>query len=123
MIVKICLMSAVLIGFSTALEIGNVQNFMSEINNKRGFLDNPCIGQRFAINTRGCSWFWVCNEENVTISQNRCPEGYHFNVAEQNCDYKDHANCQLGLQAPSECPEETGIQAIPHPLVCSKFTG
>lgn len=124
MIGKLFLISIALVSFTTAFDIENFRNVLSGIKNKQRLQSSQCIGPRFAVNTRGCSWFWVCDEDNVVIRQDRCPDGLHFNVVDQNCDYKDRANCQLVDQdVPKTCPLGAGIHIIPHPLTCSKYTG
>lgn len=122
MIGKLFLMSIALVSFTTAFDIETIRNGLSGIKNKQRFQPSQCIGEQFAVNNRGCSWFWVCTEDGAT--QGRCPEGLHFNVADQNCDYKDRANCQLNdPNIPKTCPEGPGIHIIPHELTCSKYTG
>lgn len=124
MIAKLFLMSVVLVGFTTAFDIGNIRSFLTTIKDTRAAFDvNPCTGRTFAKNTRGCSWFWQCSDDGLPVRQDRCPEGRHFNYNDQTCDYKENANCQLDETVPKECPSGTGILTIPHPETCSKFTG
>lgn len=84
---------------------------------------NPCEGLHnvFATNTRGCSWYHVCIDE-VSVDQNRCPEGHQFNFASQNCPPRGTVECTLDRVVEPECPANSqGIIFAPHPYSCSKF--
>lgn len=73
----------------------------------------------FAINTRGCSWFWYCNEKNVALSQNRCPAGFRFNYNDQNCDYEGNVECEFDNRVDDyTCPRSGFVIHIPHPQSC-----
>lgn len=74
-------------------------------------------GTGFAMNTRGCSWYWVCNNE-VPVGENRCPVDYHFNPSDQVCDYKDNVNCTIDQERRYDCPLDRVVELIPHPLSC-----
>lgn len=94
------------------------------INNMaQNFASPQCEGRNeshFAINTRGCSWFWYCNEKNVALSQNRCPVSYRFNYADQNCDYEVNVECSFDDRVDDyTCPRGGFVTYIPHPQSCS----
>lgn len=119
------LLIVLLVGFVAAQDYNQ---FLAKIERDRGFNDDEaCSGRdelHFARNSRGCSWFFACNDLNQIISENRCPEGFHFNYAQQNCDYKVNVQCDLDDRWVNlVCPPERGIIVIPHPYTCSKYTG
>lgn len=106
MIAKIFLISVLLVTFVSAQDTVN-----------------PCTGKRFVRNTRGCSWFFVCDlETGLVESQNRCEPNMYFNEADQVCDLRENVECDIP-SPPTECPTENGIFIISHPHTCSKFTG
>lgn len=128
MIGKLLFAGLLLVSFTSALEInyedGIARRFLSVIRSQnRAVADERCTGNRFEINTRGCSWFFVCDDEKVLLREDRCPEGFHFDVKEQNCNYKDVVDCKLGSEVSTECSSQAGVEIIPHPLTCSKYTG
>lgn len=89
---------------------------------------NPCRnrqGAHFAKNTRGCSWYFVCDDNNNLVSENRCDDGLHFNYNQQKCDYRSNVTCDLDDRYRNmTCPEESrGINVIAHPYTCLKYTG
>lgn len=56
----------------------DLDELIARVKAEGGFLDNPCAGREgphFAINTRGCSWYFACNGENEVVRQDRCPDG------------------------------------------------
>lgn len=111
----------------TLVTAQNFDEFMLKINEKQGFeIDHsPCSGRagpHFGKNSRGCSWFFQCNEFNEIVNENRCPEGYYFNYPDQNCAPRDLVPCSVN-NVTETCPQESGITVIPHPYTCSKFTG
>jgi hypothetical protein len=88
---------------------------------------NPCKNRiepnHFARNPRGCSWYFVC-EDNEVVRENRCEKGFHFNYDRQMCDYRDSVYCDLDDRNNVQCPEDRrGIAVIPHPYTCLKYTG
>lgn len=114
--------------FFTTLANANVSDsFISRIKVEPAAETNPCgnrAGEHFARNTRGCSWYFVCDEKNEIVREGRCDEGWHFSYYNQMCDYKDRVLCDLDDRWRNlTCPDETGINVIPHPYTCSKYTG
>lgn len=118
MIGRIFLISVFLVTFVSAQDIDKL---LAKIGANR-YSENPCTGERFAKNTRGCSWFFVCDDDNQVIQQNRCPENFYFSVERQLCDRRENVECDIP-KGPTECPDENGITVIPHPYSCSKYTG
>jgi len=119
MIAKTLLISALLVTFVSAQDI---DTFLGKIREER-LADNPCTGKPFARNTRGCSWFFVCNVDTGEVeSQNRCPQDMYFDEEEQVCDYRENVQCDIPSPT-TECPTENGIFVISHPHSCSKYTG
>ena len=70
----------------------------------------------------GCSWYFVCGENNEVERENRCDSGYRFSYDSQMCDYRDRVYCDLDDRSNVTCPEGMGINIIPHPYTCSKYT-
>lgn len=92
------------------------------ISKENGFADDVC-GYRnsahFARNTRGCSWFWFCNEQNEAVSEDRCPENYRFNYDGQVCDFAENVECDFDDRPIEyECPRNALVTYIPHPMSC-----
>jgi hypothetical protein len=87
---------------------------------------NPCgnrAGNYFARNPRGCSWYFVCENSQV-VRENRCERGFRFNYDRQMCDYIDQVYCDIDDRLRNvTCPNENGINIIPHPQTCLKYTG
>jgi len=118
MVARIFLISVLLITFVSAQDIDAYLGKMRA----ESFLENPCVGERFARNTRGCSWFFVCDlDTNEVESQNRCPPDMYFNEEDQLCDNRENVECDIP-SPPTVCPEENGVFIISHPQSCSKFT-
>lgn len=116
--------SLLLVTFVTAQ---NFEEFMVQTNKLQGFeIDHsPCSGRsggHFGRNSRGCSWFFQCNEFNEIVREDRCPEGLYFNYPDQNCAPRDLIPCDIN-PITLICPQEPGIKVIPHPYTCSKYTG
>jgi Chitin binding Peritrophin-A domain len=91
-------------------------------------IENPCAGiagPYFVTNYRGCAWYTVCFNNQVA-REDRCPEGLRFNYSSQICDFRDNVECDLDDRWNQlNCPvgQDQGIAIIPHPYVCSKYTG
>lgn len=113
-IIKLCLLNILLVSFVFGEEYG--------ISEDNGFADNACGGRNrshFATNSRGCSWFWYCNENNEALSQNRCPEGFRFNFNDQVCDYAENIECDFDDRLVQyKCPGNALVTFIPHPQSC-----
>lgn len=119
MIGKIFILTVLLLGSASAQ---NYEEFMAKIKAHRNFADNPCAEHPsgfFADNPRGCRWFYECGADNVVVRENRCGEGHNFNELAQACDAT--LECEDPAK-PKFCPTGTGIQIIPHPYSCAKFT-
>lgn len=91
-------------------------------------ITNACVdvcrgrpNNHFASNPRGCSWYYRCNI-GLPAEEGRCPEPYYFNYDTQTCDWKENVDCNDDRVFPTTCPV-VGITVIPHPNVCSKYTG
>lgn len=101
-------------------------SFVFGISGDKSLNNNVC-GDRnerhFAVNTRGCAWFWYCNAHNIALSQNRCPEGFRFNYDDQVCDYPENVDCDFDDRLLEyECPGDALVTLIPHPQSCKFFT-
>lgn len=117
MIGKVGVLLAVLVSVAAGQDFIGL---LAKIREERGFAENPCVGQTgisFVANTRGCSWFWQCNDENI-VRQDRCPGEFHFNPANSICDYRENVNCELDVERPFLCPAERAVTVIPHPYSC-----
>ena len=113
-------LSLVLLSVSTADEL-------FEILKVEKAAENPCagiVGPLFVKNYRGCSWYLICLNNEVA-RENRCPEGLRFNSREQLCDYRDNVECDFDDRLTQKiCPVGSqSVAIIPHPYVCSKYTG
>lgn len=124
MIGKLCIFSALLVSLVAGQDVAL---FLSKIKAERGFEDNPCAGRsgaHFAVNPRGCSWYFACTNDNTVDREDRCPTGLHFNYLEQTCDFKINVKCELDDRWNNlVCPSTRGVSIIPHPYSCSKYTG
>ena len=118
MIGRVFVISLLLVTFVSAQDI---DQFLAKIESDR-YADNVCTGKRFASNSRGCSWFWVCDYDGEKLEENRCPENFFFSEEDQLCDKRDNVVCKIP-DPPTECPSENGVLVISHPNSCSKFTG
>jgi Chitin binding Peritrophin-A domain len=90
-------------------------------------LQDSCLGitgPKFVSNYRGCAWYALCSNNEV-IREGRCPDGYRFNYEQQICDFRDNIECELDDRwIQKTCPiGSQSIAIIPHPYVCSKYTG
>lgn len=116
MISKLLVLSISLLSFVCGEDV--LSNNVAE-----NFASSQCGGRNerhFAINTRGCSWFWFCNDRNEALSQNRCPEGYRFNYNDQNCDYEWNVECDIDDRVIDHtCPGTGFVTYIPHPQSCT----
>lgn len=124
MITKVLILSFVLLNFAVAQDTSEL---LARLVDVRGAAENPCggiIDPYFVRSYRGCAWYTVCFN-NAVVREDRCPEGLRFNYAEQLCDFTDNVECDLDDRWRSlTCPTgATGIAVIPHPYVCSKYTG
>jgi Chitin binding Peritrophin-A domain len=89
--------------------------------------ENPCeglVGSKFVPSSRGCSWYFLCADDKV-IREDRCPKGHRLNFEKQICDFGENIECDLDDRWNQVfCPVGRGeITIIPHPYVCSKYTG
>lgn len=104
----------------------DIEAFMAKISDERPFNVNPCEGieeYSFVLNTRGCSWYHVCNNVSEVIGQGRCPSGFYFNAVQQICDHRENVNCDWDDRWTNlVCPNDPGITVIPHTYSCSKYT-
>jgi Chitin binding Peritrophin-A domain len=111
----------------TVANAKSIDNFLAQIKVSPAAEPNPCgnrVGDHFARNNRGCSWYFVCDDKNEIVREDRCDNGLHFSYYNQMCDYKDRVKCDLDDRwANITCPEERYINVIPHPYTCSKYTG
>lgn len=116
MIGKIGILIAVLVSAAAGQDFVGL---LAKIKEERGFADNPCAendGTSFVANTRGCSWFWQCSDENV-VRQDRCPGDFYFNPDNGMCDYRENVNCEAYVR-PYLCPIGREVTVIPHPYSC-----
>lgn len=117
--------------FFVLVTIGNaakIDDFLLGKGVESAAESNPCgnrEGAHFAKNTRGCSWYFVCDSNNTVTREDRCVDGLHFNYYEQKCDYRTNLKCDLDDRYRNmTCPEESrGINVIAHPYTCLKYTG
>lgn len=87
------------------------------------FKENPCTGERFARNSRGCSWYFICNlETNEVDKEDRCPDNLYFDETQQMCDYPDYVTCDIPAP-PTHCLDFPDVHMISHPNSCSMYTG
>lgn len=82
-------------------------------------------GHLFLPSARGCKFYFYCAEEEQ--GEAFCPvvEGVqlHFHAESQSCQLPEDADCSLDAGMTGlECPK-FGFDKIPHPYMCSKFTG
>lgn len=127
MVVAKVLSLALALSVITSVYSQDIDVFMSKIEAEGRRAVNPCTGidqLRFLRNPRGCSWYFVCQNQQV-IREDRCQGGLRFNYDDQNCDFIDRVDCDFDDRWTNLiCPTgNTGLVIIPHPYTCSKFTG
>lgn len=90
-------------------------------------ITNACVdvcrgrdGNHFAVNPRGCAWYFRCNV-GFEAEEGRCPGDFVFNYEKQACDYRENVECE-DQEFLTTCPV-VGIAVIQHPHVCSKYVG
>ncbi|CRL08014.1 CLUMA_CG020982, isoform A [Clunio marinus] len=114
----------VLITFTSADVVE--KNLAKQRKYVQGLRDERCLELdevHFSRNTRGCAWYFRCDEEGNVESEDRCPGNLWFNEEDQMCSNPEDVECDLDDRwVDVVCPNEVGISVIPHPYTCSKYT-
>lgn len=79
----------------------------------------------FLSSPRGCKFYFFCTE--LRRGEATCPfingTQLHFHAESESCQLPEDAECNLDEQWRGlNCPE-FGFDKIPHPHLCSKYTG
>lgn len=79
----------------------------------------------FVESPRGCRFYYFCTPEK--IGEASCPiingTQLHFHPESESCQLPENSDCTLDDDFRDLTCPEFGFDKIPHPYLCSKYTG
>lgn len=82
-------------------------------------------GRLFVPSLRGCKFYFFCTEEQR--GEGWCPivKGVqlHFHAESESCQLPENSECSIDAEMTGLTCPEFGSSKIPHPYMCSKYTG
>lgn len=119
-----CLLS-VFLSSIYAIEINDLSSNLIVVSSEEATRCDEFPGRLFVPSLRGCRFYYFCTEEKRGEGSCTVVNGVqlHFHAESESCQLPEDSECTIDAdQTGLECPE-FGFTKIPHPYMCSKYTG